>query len=474
MNLRTTLLRHQEPAVTKLIRSRIGALFMEQGTGKTRTAIEMAHIRQAKIDCVVWFCPVSCKETIAHEIIKHTDASESDIHVFNGKTRQGHIPKAFWYVVGIESVSASNRVVLAVNDIITENTYVILDESTYIKNHRSRRTKRITLMAERCRYRTLLTGTPITEGVVDLFAQMKFLSPKILGYNSFHSFARNHLEYHPDKKGLIVRSHNTAYIASKIHPYTYQVTKKECLDLPSKLYDARYFSMSDQQRWAYEEAKEEILSELYDAEFPEYVIFRLFTVLQQITCGFWNRRQEDGSYRLHTYPHIRLDMLADTIASAPKDDKYIIWAKYRHDIDQIGTLLGQEYGPGSAAFFYGDLSEKARNEELVKFRQNDGSRFLVATTQCGGHGLTLNEAHRVIFYSNEFKYANRVQAEDRNHRIGQSESVLYTDLICRKSIDERIEQAIARKESAVHAFKREVDRVKDKSKKEVAALIKSL
>lgn len=472
MNLRTTLLKHQEPAVAKLIRSRIGALFMEMGTGKTRTAIELACLRQSKIDKVVWFCPVSCKETIAHEIQKHTDASDADIHVFNDKTRQGNLPQVFWYVVGIESVSSSNRVVLAVNELITENTYVILDESTYIKNHRSRRTKRITAMAERCRYRTLLTGTPLTEGVVDLFAQMKFLSPKILGYNSFYSFARNHLEYHPEHKGLIVRSHNTAYIASKIHPYSYQITKAECMTLPEKLYDTRYFSMTETQRDIYEEAKEEILSELYDSEWPEYTIFRLFTVLQQITCGFWNRRQDDGSYRMLTFPHERVNMLMDTVAGHPSDAKIIIWTKYRYDVDCIGTTLGAEYGPKATAFFYGDLNEKARNVELERFRKD--ARFLVATQACGGHGLTINESNHVIFYNNEFKYVNRLQSEDRNHRIGQTDKVLYTDLTCRKSIDERIEQAMARKESAIVSFKREVDRVKDKSRKEVAELIKSL
>ena len=201
MNLRTTLLSYQQQAVTKLIRSRINALFMEMGTGKTRTAIEFAYLRQAKIDRVVWFCPVSCKETICYEIQKHTDAKDDDVYVFDDKTRQGEVPKAFWYIVGIESVSSSSRVVMAVNELITETTYVILDESTYIKNHRSRRTKRITLMAERCRYRTLLTGTPLTEGVVDLFAQMKFLSPTILGYNSFYSFANNHLEYTKSTRG---------------------------------------------------------------------------------------------------------------------------------------------------------------------------------------------------------------------------------------------------------------------------------
>jgi len=164
-----------------------------------------------------------------------------------------------------------------------------------------------------------MTGTPISQGIVDLYSQMRFLSPKILGYISFYSFAHNHLEYSEKYPGLIVRSHNEEYIAEKIKPYTYQVTKKECLDLPKKIYKTYYFKMEQNQWELYEIAKNEILLDIDYDKFESYTIFRLFTALQQITSGFWNRFNEI----IQVY-HKRLEMLIDIISSIPDDEKIII------------------------------------------------------------------------------------------------------------------------------------------------------
>lgn len=472
MQTTTAILSHQRVAVEKLLPSRIGALFMEMGTGKTRTAIEMIALRQEKISKVVWFCPVSLKETIRHEIGKHTDTTPDDIHVFDQKTGRRTIPKAFWYVVGIESMSASKRVIFTVNALIDENTMVIVDESSYIKGHHSARTDWITRVAERARYRLILTGTPISQGVVDLFAQMRFLSPKILGYRSFYSFAANHLEYSEKYPGLIVRSHNTAYLAAKIKPYVYQVTKKECLNLPSKLYHSQYFSMTWDQRLAYERAKEQILMEIDDDKFDSFTIFRLFTALQQIVCGFWNEIDlKTKAETFHEFTHGRIDLLMNNIHQIPENEKIIIWAKYKYDIEQINHRLTGSYGADCTALFYGAINEKHRADQVVKFR--NGARFFLATQSCGGHGLTLNESHHTFFYNNAFKYSERLQAEDRNHRIGQDYPVTYIDIICCNSIDERIDTALTTKGSTVEAFKAEIDRVKG-SKSKMIDLIKAL
>lgn len=468
----TALYSWQQRAVDKLLPSRVGGLLMDMGTGKTRTAIELAHLRQRKIDRVVWFCPVSLKETAEQEIVKHTDCGPDEILVFDDRTGQKDLPKRFWNIIGLESMSSSNRVTLAAASLIDEKTFVIVDESSYIKGHHARRTERITRLSDRARYRMILTGTPLSQGVVDLYAQMRFLSPKILGYNSFYSFARNHLEYHPDYPGLIVASHNTDWLAAKIQPYVYQVQKSECLDLPEKLYDTLYFGMTDQQAELYWQAKQEILlnvpDELIDSS---YVIFRLFGALQQITCGFWHRYVYDESMRrlrYHEYidvPHHRLDRLAYAVERIGPGGPVIVWAKYQRSIGEIAGLLRQEYGEQCLAEYHGQLNERQRNAELARFRA--GARFLVATQATGGHGLTLNEAAHHIFYCNGFKYSERIQAEDRSHRIGQTRPVTYADIVCRGSIDERIQKSLSDKEDAVVAFRKTVQAVKDMKRKDV-------
>lgn len=462
---------HQVQAVQKVLPTRIGALFCDMGTGKSRMSIELVSRRLDHIDKVIWFCPVSLKETVRQEILRHTDCTNDDICVFNNHTSERNLPVVSWYVVGIESMSSSTRVTLAVNKLITEQTFVILDESSYIKGHYARRTLRITELSKRARYRLILTGTPLSQGVVDLFSQMRFLSPKILGYESFYSFAANHLEYSEKFPGMIVRAHNTEYLAAKIQPYVYQVTKEDCLDLPQKLYSTRYFSMNMEQRLNYEWAKDEILDELRDDDFDTTVIFRLFGVLQQIVCGFWHRRIGRKKFEFVEFEHKRLDMLLDIINDIPREEKIIIWCKFQYDIEQIRQAIELAFGSGCVALFHGGLPEKERFKQVELFR--GPARFFLATQSCGGHGLTLNEAHYVIYYNNAFKYSERLQSEDRCHRIGQEHRVTYIDIQCSDSIDDRIATALANKGSVVNEFREEVEKVKDK-KDRVKELIKKL
>lgn len=467
----TLPMRHQQEAVAKLLPARVGGLFMEMGTGKSLAAIMLAVLRQDKIDRVAWFCPVALKETIRQEIVKHTGGREADVHLFGESTTSATLPESFWHVIGLESVGGSSRVTLAVNALVGERTLCIVDESQYIKGHRAKRTERLTLICARARYRLILTGTPLSQGVVDLYAQMRFLSPKILGYSSFYSFSANHLEYSEKFPGMIVRAHNVAWLAAKIRPYVYQVTKAECLDLPAKLYESRFFRMTGPQAEAYQRAKEEFLYEADPDEWDALAIFRLFTALQQIACGFWNRRTKQGVEHL-AFPHHRLEMLMETVAAVPENEKIVIWAKYRRDIESICDSLSDAYGASNVARFYGDTPQPKRGLEVAKFRAD--ARFIVSTQGCGGVGQTWNEAHMAMFYNNAFKFSERLQAEDRIHRIGQAHSCTYVDIHCAGTIDDRIAQALANKGSTVDAFRREVDKIKKSNKERLRELVRAL
>jgi len=467
----TDLMPHQVPAVDKLLPIRVGALFMDMGTGKSRTAIEFVARRQGKFDRVLWLCPVSLKETIRHEIHKHTDAQPTDVCVLDDRVSVETLPPATWFVIGLESVSGSTRVALIVNALITDRTFVIVDESSYIKGHNALRTQRLTAFAERAKYRLVLTGTPLSQGVVDLFAQMKFLSPAILGYHSFYSFAANHLEYSEKYPGRIVRAHHTEHLAAKIQPYVYQVTKDECLDLPGKLHETVYYTLSDEQRAAYWRAKDEFLPLLEDVPTwrEPYVLFQLFTALQEIVSGFWNRR--DGT--TEEYPHARLNMLIEQIGQLPDGAKVIIWCRYRYSVARIVQRLQTEYGDCAVDELHGGVSERERHAAIERWRA--GGRFLVAMQATGGHGLTLTESHYAVFYENGFKYAERLQAEDRIYRIGQSQRCTYLDIVASGSIDERIQKALSKKGNAVREFRDQVQQVRDKKDREaLKALVMEL
>ena len=464
----TEMMGHQKAAIEKLKGLRVGGLFMEMGTGKTRTIIQLAHDRKKRIDKVIYFCPVNLKSTVEFELLKHIESPL--IYVFDSKTKMGKIPEAWFYIVGVESIGQSDRVALCANSLITDRAMVVIDESDTCKNHKALRTQRLIHMSLRAKYRFIATGTPVGEGVVDLYAQMKFLSDDILGYKSFYSFAANHLEYSEQYKGMIVHSLNTDVIARKIDPYVYQVKKEECLDLPDRQYLSRYFCMSDEQKRLYKQAKEEILMSVPDDEIDSYVIFRLFTALREIVSGFWCRRpdpnpdhrwSEQFEPEMLTAQHDRLGMLESAIQEIPPSEKIIIWVNFQYCTQQVVDRLSEEYGAKSIAQFHGQTPDRAGALE----RWRTDARFLVASPKCGGRGLTLNESAYSIFYNNDFPYRVREQAEARNHRIGQTRKPTYIDLVCNGSIDDRIFKALNNKESLVQAFKKEMDKLKRSSRK---------
>lgn len=459
----TGLYDHQRAAIDKIGRFRIGGLFMEMGTGKTRVTIEIAVRRReaGKITRCLWFCPVSTKETIRREILKHTGETS---YMFDAKTDDQSEISAFWVIIGIESMSSSDRVRMAALAIAKHDSMAVVDESSFIKSHRSNRAEWITKVGEACHYRLILTGTPISQGIVDLYSQMKFLSPRILGYPTFRHFAHRHISYDKERIGCIAGYVNTDVVTSRIAPFVYSVRKQDCIDLPQKVYKQSYLSMNAEHREYYDKVKNDILNAYITYEdfvcskkriYSDALIYKLFNSLQQIVCGFHNEDQPDGTKKLRVLSNPRKAALLDVVSSIPKDQKVIIWAHYMHDIDQILEALGKEH----CSEMSGRLLAKDREQEIQSWRTH--RRFLIATQDTGGFGITLNEASYVIFYSNQFKYSSRIQAEDRCHRIGQDKTVVYVDLVCIQSIDDIIQRSIQRKENAANTFAKNIRSIRD-------------
>lgn len=457
MKTKTKLFEHQSKAFNKLKSIKVGALFMEMGTGKTRTAIELINFRQEKIKRVVYFCPISIKQTIKNEFLFHTDIDEREIFILED---QKNIPKnKFIYIIGIESISMSDRVTLLVNNLISKDDFIILDESHLIKTYGSLRSKRLIELCQTSKYRLIMSGTPMSQGIVDLYTQFKFLHTTILGYNSFYSFANNHLVYSENRPGMIIRSLNTDYITEKINPYTYQITKKECFDLPEKIYSSHYFKMTYEQRDFYDYIKQYYLTELANNEnvyLEKYWLFKLFGLLQQIISGYCNFKDQKSYYE---FENNRLEILESVINDIPEDEKIIIWHKYNYDVKEIKNIVKDDY-----VLYNGEISIEERTKSLKLF-END-KRFFIGNPSVGAYGLNeLKHCSYVIFYNTDFVLSKRLQAEDRNHRYGIKRNVQYIDLICSNSIDEKIHKSFVKKVDVINDFKNKIDSIKDKKSK---------
>jgi len=447
MELKTSLLPHQEEAFEKLRKLKAGALFMEQGTGKTRTALSLikARLDAGKADAVLWLCPCSVKKNLREDILFHC----------------GEMPEGF-VVRGIESLSSSDRLYLMLRKLVeTHKVFLVVDETTLAKNPMAIRTERITSLAGKCPYRLILNGTPISRNEADLFAQFYLLDWRILGYRSYYSFAANHLEYKrirlPNGSEYVDRNRvervlNVGYLTEKIAPYTFQVKKADCLELPGKSYYGRGFYMTDEQGSCYDEVESEFLAKV--DEIRAETIYKLFAACQHVSSG---RKVLSGpEERMRTAPlfpdprdNPRIQELLGLLEDIG-DEKAIIFCKYQQEIDDIMGILGSR-----AVEFTGRLGQKWRQESRQLFR--DSVQFLVANKTCGAFGLNLQFCHNVIFYNNDFNLATRLQAEDRVHRLGQEEEVRIYDIVCYGTIDEFILDCIRRKENLAESFKRLVE-----------------
>jgi SNF2 family DNA or RNA helicase len=162
--------------------------------------------------------------------------------------------------------------------------------------------------------------------------------------------------------------------------------------------------------------------------------------LHQITCG--HLRNDDGT--ITEIKNNRLKELVNLLEEV--EGKVIIWANYVYDIENIVKVISDEFGEDSIVQYYGAVEAEKRQSNIEKFQDPDSkARFFVGNPQTGGYGITLTAANNMIYYSNGYDLEKRLQSEDRAHRIGQTKSVTYVDLIAPKTIDEKIRKALRKK-----------------------------
>jgi len=281
---------------------------------------------------------------------------------------------------------------------------------------------------------------------MDIYSQCEFLRPGLLGHESYYSFQGRYAVLQRRTMGAqsfnqIVGYKNLDELTHKIDQFSFRVLKKDCLDLPDKIYTARYVTLTPEQITMYNRIKEQALLLLDNGDLVSApaVITQLLR-LQQIMSG--HLKTDDGD--ILTFKSGRMDALKEIIEE--HDGKAIIWSRFRHDIREITAMLEEKFGDGCAASYFGDTSDNVRQSIYETF-QNPQSKlkYFVGNPATAGYGLTLTEANLVVYYANDFNLETRIQSEDRAHRIGQKNNVTYIDLIAEGTIDERIVNSLRAK-----------------------------
>lgn len=411
-------LKHQVNALRFLCSMKVSALYADTGTGKSKIAIDLCISRYeaGEIKKVLVFLPVSTKSNFMKQI--GIWCKEKRIE---------------WKLIGSESMGSSEKAVFEALDYVDNDTQIIIDESHSIKTPTAKRSKRIDKVCEKTSYKIVMTGTPVTDNVHNLYMQYKVLSPMIIGLRDWKKFEEMYLVMGGRLGDEIIAYKNIDYLMGLLEPYTFQVTKEECMNLPAKKEYTHICDMTDDQSYYYECEKENLLEKIKGDDFKVTDIFQSFTRMQQICCGYY--RDENGI--LHTISTHKIEKLNDI----PLNEQTIFFCKYLFEIDMMIDYLGED----RCAIFTGK-NLKERDNELDDF-VNGRKQYFVATMQSGGTGLNgLQEVcRRIVFFSNSFSYFHRKQSIGRIDRQGQTKEMYIHDVITSSKIDFRIMANLERK-----------------------------
>lgn len=386
------------------------------------------------------------------------------------------------------------------------------DESQRIKNNAAKRSKAAhKLKPYAPALRVIMSGTPIVKSPWDAFSQFGLLSQKILETTSYTAFKAEYAELlppghgllrhitdrlrpkaeaafrhileqseretDPDKKRVLKNSYehwvedwlskrspqlvardpltgqpkwkNLERLERLIAPYSFRVLKKDCLDLPEKVYSTRWFKMTAKQANVQETLKQELRLILDDGTIEPVHRLAALNKLAQVSSGYFLVPGTDVQQRimpLEKNPKMKV-LLEEVESCLEAGESMIIWARYQAELRDIALSLSdmvRRDGNWKFVEYHGDIGSKTARQEAIDEFESGAARVFLSQQQAGGTGLTLIAAGSmaksmsVIYYSNTFGLEDRVQSEDRAHRIGQDKSVRYVDILGEGTIDPEV------------------------------------
>lgn len=234
---------------------------------------------------------------------------------------------------------------------------------------------------------------------------------------------------------------NLDKLSALIAPFTFRVLKRDCLDLPKKVYKMAWFDLTAAQRLIYNKAEKENRLALNGEDTPFNKLVAQMK-LMQITTGYYLHPDQEEPVRIDG-GNPKLELLCERAkAVVAAGEKLIVWARFRIQIeDVVAALHAAEF---RVVEYHGGIAKLARQTAIEDFERGDANVF-VGQQQAGGRGITLVAASNVFYFSNDYALDHREQSEDRAHRIGQEREVLYTDFCARNTIDVECIEALRSK-----------------------------
>lgn len=410
-----------------------GILADDMGLGKTVQALSFlehfrADIGQGQVKALV-VCPTTLIYNWESEIRKFTPKLTYRIH--HGATRTRLREEILDHNVTITTygtLRSDIKLLMSVNF-----DYVILDESQAIKNPSSKVTKAACLL--NARHRLCMSGTPLQNNTFDIFAQMHFLNPGMLGTMEFF---RQEFAIPIDKFGEQDRKEHLRKI---LYPFILRRTKEQVAkDLPEKQEMILWCEMEDEQRKIYDAYRNDFRDKILGTIQEQGIQRSQLTILQGLMklrqiCDSPAILNEEEKFENHS---IKLEEIGREITENISNHKALIFSQFLGMLALIkGKLdeLGVKY-----EYFDGSTSAPDREKAIQRFQNDDSVRVFLISLKAGGVGLNLTAADYVYIVDPWWNPAVEQQAIDRTHRIGQTKNIFAYRMICKDTIEDKILQ----------------------------------
>jgi len=413
-----------------------GILADDMGLGKTVQALSfLQHYRDkhGKLSALV-VCPTTLMFNWENEIKKFTPTLTYHIHHGGDRAREKERIRQYNVIITTYGTLRSDIKLFVEN----EFDYVTLDESQAIKNPASKVTRAACLL--KAKHRLCMSGTPLQNNTFDIFAQMNFLNPGMLGSIEFF---RNEFAIPIDKFG---EKDQKDHLRKLLFPFILRRTKEQvATDLPEKVETVLFCEMEDEQRKIYDAYRNDYRDKILGTIEEQGIQKSQLTILQGLMklrqiCDSPAILNETEKFENHS---IKLDELAREITENISNHKALVFSQFLGML----ALIKEKLKELDVKFEYFDGSTSAidREKAIRHFQDTDECRVFLISLKAGGVGLNLTAADYVYIVDPWWNPAVEQQAIDRTHRIGQTKNIFAYRMICKDTIEDKILQLQDRK-----------------------------
>ena len=437
----------------------------DQGLGKTKQIIDFVGCLEKTdtINKVLIVCGVnSLKYNWQYEIGVHSDEKgwvlgtrfrKTTGKAYEGSTKDklddlGNLPDCRYIITNIESLRAGAKkisktkyhfpIAEKLQELCKNGTISVIafDECHKSKEPTSLQSR--AMINVQAKYMVAMSGTPLMNNPLDLYFPMKWL-----GYenHSFYQFKQHYCTLGGWGGSQVVGYKNLEEIRALMEEIMIRRLKSEVLDLPEKIRKIEYVDMTPKQNQIYKEVYNGVMSDLQKIKFSNNPLSMMIR-LRQATG--WTGIISDKVQESAKMDRM-IELVQEIVASGQKAIIFSNW----ESMTEVAREKLKSYNP---AYITGATKADERMKEVDRFQNDDKCKVIIGTIGAMGTGLTLTAAQNVIFLDSPWNMALKAQAEDRAHRIGTKGTVNIITLVCKNTIDERIEELVEKKGQIANAL----------------------